>query len=275
MPRSVRKLYRMYAKQKQTYKELRDDYGFDPKTTRKYFDQFPLHIGEMRSASEPLALTMDATFFSRIDGILVCRALGMNFYWRYIATEKIEEYARCLDALEAAGNLFSSFTIDGRRGVRQYLEKRYSGIPVQFCHFHMRQIVTMRLTKHPKLPAGQELALIAATLSCTTERRFKQALLRWEKRWKAMLQERTENPFGKRKWQYTHRRLRSAFYSLKRNIPWLFTYQRFPGLHIPRTTNSCDGYFGHLKKRISAHQGISRKRRNQMLNYLLELPNLA
>lgn len=229
----------------------------------------------MRIASEPIALTMDGTFFSRTDGILVCRALGKNFYWRYITTEKVEEYARCLNALEAAGNLFSSFTIDGRRGVRQYLEKRYAGTPVQFCHFHMRQIVMLRLTKRPKLLAGKELASIAATLSETTQRRFEYALGCWEQRWKTLLQERTENLFGKRKWQYTHRRLRSAFYSLKRNIPWLFMYQRFPGLNIPRTTNSCDGYFGHLKKKIAAHQGISRERRNQMLNYLLELANLA
>lgn len=265
----------MYAKQKQTYKELRDDYGLDPKTARKYFDRFPLHTGEMRVTSELIALTMDGTFFSRTDGILVCRALGKNFYWRYITTEKIEEYARCLDALEAAGNRFASFTIDGRRGVRQYLEKRYGGIPVQFCHFHMRQIVTMRLTKRPKLPAGKELASIAMTLSETTQEQFERALVDWEKRWKALLQERTENPLGKRKWQYTHRRLRSAFFSLKRNLHWLFTYQRYPHLKIPRTTNSCDGYFGHLKKRIAVHQGISKKRRNQMLNYLLELTNLA
>lgn len=229
----------------------------------------------MRVFSEPIALTMDGTFFSRTDGILVCRALGKNFFWRYIATEKIEEYAKCLDALECAGNRFSSFTIDGRRGVRQYLEKRYIDVPVQFCHFHMRQLVTLRLTKRPKLLAGQDLTRIAATLCRTSQRQFEDALLQWEERWKPMLQERTENPFGKRKWYYTHRNLRSAFYSLKRNTHWLFTFERHPELKIPRTTNSCDGYFSHLKKRISVHQGISRKRRNQMLNYLLELPKLS
>lgn len=275
VPRKIRKLYFAYAKRKQTFKEIRDDHGLDPKTLRKYFDHWPLHTGELRVYTEPLAVTMDGTFFSRTDGILVCRALSQNFFWRYITTEKIEEYARCLDAMEAAGNRFLSFTIDGRRGVRQYLENRYKGIPVQYCHFHMRQLVTMRLTKRPKHPANQELVKIAATLSRTTENHFQQALDEWEAQWKPLLQERTENPFGKRKWQYTHRKLRSAFFSMRRNLPWLFMYQRYPSLLIPRTTNSCDGYFSHLKKRLSAHQGISRKRRNQMLNFLLELPNLA
>lgn len=275
MPAGIRKLYHSYAKKKQTYTELKDDYGFDPKTLRRYFDENPLHTGELRVCDEPIALTMDATFFSRTDGIIVCRAQSRNIFWRSITTEKVEEYARCLDVIEGAGNHISSFTIDGRRGVRQYLEHRYPDIPVQFCHFHMRQLVTMRLTKRPKHRANQELAHLASTLSHTTQDRFEQALDDWETQWKEILHERTLNPIGQRKWSYTHRRLRSAFFSMKRNMPWLFTYQRHPSLSIPRTTNSCDGYFGHLKKRLGAHQGISKKRRNQMLHYLLELPNLA
>jgi hypothetical protein len=268
-------MYHAYAKRKQTYAELKEEYGFNAKTLRCYFDRWPLHTGELLQHDAPLALTMDGTFFSRTDGILICRANSRNFYWRYITTEKLEEYARCLDALEAAGNCFSSFTIDGRRGVRQYLENRYNGVPVQFCQFHMRQLVTMRLTKRPKHPANQELASIAAMLSQTTHDHFQKALEVWETQWKPLLQERTENPFGKRKWQYTHRKLRSAFYSMKRNLPWLFTYESYPTLSIPRTTNSCDGYFSHLKRRVRVHQGISQKRRDQLINYLLELTKLS
>jgi hypothetical protein len=79
------------------------------------------------------------------------------------------------------------------------------------------------------------------------------------------LKERNENN------QFKHRRLRSAFRSLKTNLPYLFTYKKFPNLNIPNTTNSCDGYFAHLKQKVKIHRGLTKQRRNKLINYLLNL----
>ena len=69
--------------------------------------------------------------------------------------------------------------------------------------------------------------------------------------------------------QFKHRRLRSAFRSLKSNLPYLFTYKKHPNLNIPNTTNSCDGSFAHWKQKVKIHRGIRKERRNKMINFLL------
>lgn len=69
--------------------------------------------------------------------------------------------------------------------------------------------------------------------------------------------------------QFKHRRLRSAFRSLKTNLPYLFTHKNYPKLKIPNTTNSCDGSFAHWKQKVKIHRGLTKARRNKMINYLL------
>jgi len=65
-------------------------------------------------------------------------------------------------------------------------------------------------------------------------------------------------------------RLRSAFRSLRTNLPYLFTCKDLPELDIPNTTNSCDGSFAHWKQKIKIHRGLAKHRRKKMINFLLE-----
>lgn len=213
---------------------------------------------------------MDATFFTQTDGLLVCRANGRNIYWKEIMTEKVEYYGACLDALEAAGFRFRSFIIDGRKGVRDMLLKRFPSILLQLCQFHQIQIITKKLTKRPKLQAGKELRSIALTLTRATREEFTTSLDQWYGQWGDFLKERTYSGERKRRWRYTHEKLRSAYFSLRRNLPWLFTYLDHPALEIPNTTNSCDGSFAHWKNKVELHRGIRRQRKKKMIDYLLE-----
>jgi len=74
--------------------------------------------------------------------------------------------------------------------------------------------------------------------------------------------------------QFKHRRLRSAFRSLKSNLVYLFAYKNYPELDIPNTTNTCDGSFVHWKQKVKIHRGLRKKRRNKMINFLLHQGNL-
>ena len=38
---------------------------------------------------------------------------------------------------------------------------------------------------------------------------------------------------------------------LTTNLPYLFTYQKYPELAIPNTTNALDGTFAHLKELVN------------------------
>lgn len=155
--------------------------------------------------------------------------------------------------------------LDGKRGVKQV----FNDIPVQMCHFHQKQIVRRYLTNNPKLMPSQELKKIVSKLINTNEIIFTKKLDNWHDEWKDFLNEKTINPETNR-WCYTHKRLRSAYRSLKTNLPYLFTYQKYPKLHIPNTTNSLDGYFNILKSKLNVHRGLNEKRARKVIVELLK-----
>jgi len=63
--------------------------------------------------------------------------------------------------------------------------------------------------------------------------------------------------------------MRSAYNSLKKNLPFLYTYQKYPELNIPNTTNSLDGYWSRLKNLLSAHRGKSKERIRKIATEIL------
>ena len=107
------------------------------------------------------------------------------------------------------------------------------------------------------------------TLTKTNEKIMRKRLENWRKRWQSFLLERNYDSITG-KWPFVHRRTRRAYFSLIRNLSYLFTYQRYPDLEIPNTTNSCDGSFSHWKRKISLHRGFHEKNRKIMVDYFLE-----
>ena len=208
----------------------------------------------------------DTTFWGWSYGVCVFRSwnLRRNIWWNEVLSEKVAHYRYGRQILEERGWTFIAAVVDGRRG----LANVFNDIPVQICHFHQLQTVTKYLTRRPKTAAGKELRSLALTLSNTDEVTFTNALVAYEKKWQDFLNEKTF-VLGVKRPQYTHKNVRSALRSLKSNLPNLFTYQRYPELNIPNTTNTIDGYFASLKKKIAAHHGLRRDRRYKMICELL------
>jgi hypothetical protein len=167
-------------------------------------------------------------------------------------------------ALEKKGYTLKAIVLDGRSGVRQL----FSDIPVQMCHFHQKQIITRYLTNNPKLDAGIELKKLTTTLCGTHQSDFTTALDIWHDRWSSFLKERTVDLVTGR-WHYTHKRLRSAYRSLRLNLPYLFTYEKYPELNIPNTTNSLDGCFAYLKELVRVHRGSRRDLKDKIIEEIL------
>lgn len=214
---------------------------------------------------QPINLLLDATFFSRRDGVLVFRAQQKNLHWRFVSTESVEEISLGLNHLERLGYTFKSVTLDGRRGVIQLFQAHYPHLPIQLCQFHQAQIIRRYTTNNPKTMCGIELKLLMSVLTDTDRTVFSSLLDTLHELHESFLKERNE--LG----QFKHRRLRSAFRSLRTNLPYLFTCRDYPELTVPNTMNSCDGSFAHWKQRVKIHRGLSRKRRNQMIDYLLSV----
>ena len=84
------------------------------------------------------------------------------------------------------------------------------------------------------------------------------ALKRWYEQYAAFLNERSVNEKTGHS-HYTHKRLRAAYNSLKRHLPWLFTCERFPNLGIPNTTNLLEGKFSEMKQLLQCHRGLKKE----------------
>lgn len=211
-------------------------------------------------------LVIDAMFFKRGSGVLVFRSptLKKNLGWRTIEKEEVDDYELGIIELQLAGWEIVGVTVDGRPGVLKRIENM--GIPVQMCHFHQIQIVSRYTTRYPRLPAAKELLNLARLLPQTDEASFRYCLEEWCRKWKDFLDEKSWDELKKR-WRYTHERLRKAHRSLLRHLPYIFTYHH---TDMPNTTNSLDGSFGHLRDKIGVHRGLKWHRKIKLIAELLD-----
>ena len=218
-----------------------------------------------------VVLVIDATFFGkRVDkfGLIVAKdVLKLDIVsYHFITTESISEYQIILEQLKQDGFTIKAVVIDGKRG----LFRLFKDIPVQMCHFHQQAIITRYLTKKPKMKASHDLKRICSYLGTVREKRFELLLKCWYKKHEEFINEKTYNKETK-KWQYTHKRLRSAYRSLKSNLPYLFTYKNYPELKIPNTTNHLDGgLFAPMKMLMKIHRGIGIEMKKKLIVDYLE-----
>lgn len=259
------KLWSEYTHGKQTLVELGETYGHGPQWVRHRLDR---HTVSMPKEVVPQAtiIVPDTTFWGRSYGVCVFRSwtLKRNIWWNEVPGERVAHYQYGRKILEEQGWVFTAAVVDGRRG----LASVFKDIPVQVCHFHQMKTVTKYLTRRPETLAGQELRAIMLTLPRTNEQTFTTRLRDWHDQWKAFINEKT-TVAGTKHWYYTHKKVRSAYKSLETNLPFLFTYQAHPELDIPNTTNTIDGYFASVKKKVAQHHGLRKDRRYKVISELL------
>lgn len=214
----------------------------------------------------PIVIGIDCSFFGRGYGIIVVRCLNLkqNLYWKEIITENKTVYEEARQYLEAAGFNIRAVVLDAKHGSKEV----FSDFVVQICQYHQQQIVGRYLTTRPKTEAGQELKHLADSLTKVDEKSFTDLLKNWHEKWDRFLKERTYKPDSKH-WWYTHKRIRSAYRSLNTNLPYLFSCQRYPELHIPNTNNSLEGSFSRLKKLLNNHNGLRKWRRYKLIQAVL------
>lgn len=257
-------IWKQYVYQRQTIRQLAEKYKRSRDWIREHLNDVP--VKEQLHVPQSIVAIADVTFFKREFGLCVIRAphLKKNLYVQEVQNESVDTYRQGRIALEERGYTIKAIILDGRPGVRQL----FSDVPIQMCHFHQKQIITRYLTNNPKLEAGIELKKITATLCQTNEKDFISVINNWHQKWSSFLKERTTDPLTG-KWFYTHKRLRSAYRSLKINLPYLFTYQKYSELNIPNTTNSLDGCFAYLKELVRVHRGINKTLKIKIIQEIL------
>ena len=241
-------------------------YGRSDEWVRTKLRQHPVSMPAQ--VPRPVVIVMDVAYFGSWGVLVVIdpnadatKDENIVLYYAFLeGSERTVHYQTALDTLEEMGYTVTGATIDGRRGVRELLEHR--GIPAQYCQFHQLKAITRCLTRRPYLPQNRTLRSIALTIPTTTEAELTDALDGWYDAYGEWLKQK--DPEGR----FMHPRTRRAYFSLRRNLPYLFIYQRATHISIPHTTNALDGRFGVWKGMLHRHRGCSRRLKTKMLRSL-------
>jgi hypothetical protein len=254
-------IWKEYTNGKQTYNQLSIKYNCSTKTIQRKID---LAKCEHQSVFPAIAnVLMDTTYFGRKLGVMVFKdsLTGKILFKQYVQQETNQLYYDGIKEIVNRGINIQAIICDGRKGLFQIFD---SGIPIQMCNFHQVAIVRRYLTKRPKMQASKELWEHTLLLVHTDKESFEGGLNAWHQKWNEFLNETKVDENGKKR--YVHKRLRSAYRSLKTNLPWLFTWYENMHLKIPNTTNAIDGHFADLKNKLRNHNGLSTARKMKFIN---------
>ena len=64
---------------------------------------------------------------------------------------------------------------------------------------------------------------------------------------------------------FTHKKLRSAWLSVKKHLPYLFVFKKVD-FEMSNTNNSLEGTFTALKNSIRNHSGMSKENRKRFID---------
>lgn len=249
-------------------------YGGDWRTYEKYLENY--QAPEKTHRPRKINLVADATYFGeRTEKTSWCAVvfrdpkLKENLWWNFFDTETTSRYIEGKEYLEKLGYTILSVTGDGFGGLRT----AFSGIPYQMCHVHMERLVTKGTTKKPILEAGKALLALVKTLHQGIDSKtFTYYVQRYIEKYESFLNERTLNPVTGEN-PFTHEPLRKALLSLVSFLPYLFTFEK--DKRIPRTTNSLEGHFSHVKDIVRIHRGIKRPQAEKILRSIFLASSIA
>lgn len=262
-----------YIFHKQTYSELCRRYGKDRRRLQNIVGN--VVIAPKVHDPRPLHLVVDATYFGEKEEkslwcVLVARdpKRKENLAWCIAKVESTSGYVFLREELEAKGYTILSVTGDGFSGIRS----AFHDIPFQMCQVHMRRLVVYGTTNNPLTEAGQVLLALTKTLPKTHSYVFAKRLTQFTQMYRSFLQEQTIHPFTGEK-SFTHEGVRQAYMSLMRLQKYLFTYEQND--HIPKTTNSLEGHFRHVKKHLGTHAGLSLHNQQKILATIVQASSVA
>ena len=169
----IKKILEEYIFHKQTYRELKERYGYNKKKLHRILDTYQLK--EKKHHPRKVHVLVDAIQFgSRKNNNTFCVIVFRsqkeqeNLYFSVEERETKFNYIKGKHSLEKLGYELLSVTGDGFRGIKQ----AFPNIPYQMCHVHMERIVIRHITRNPQTEAEQVLLAITKTLHNTNKELF-------------------------------------------------------------------------------------------------------
>jgi len=212
--------------------------------------------------------------------VLLARTKNKVIFWQFVNRETYLGWREFFANLRGQPKVI---VCDGQKGMLKAIKELFPRVIIQRCHFHIQQRNRALLTMNPELEPSIEFNEIVKNINkINTKDELKIWLneyLNWRRNYDEFLKERTYQLFdteyiyknfhrGKRKWFYTHKRLRAAVFQIKKALPNLFCYLNDP--NIPKTTNHIEGGINsQLTLLLRLHRGLPIEKRKYLVSNFL------
>lgn len=253
-------LWKLYAENKQTIRELSQKYKTSESTIKRKLRNISIVWYNPDLTGQSGYVHIDATYWGHNWGVMVAIDAnnGHPLYVEFIKSETTEDYRATIHSIEDRGYEIKGLILDGKLSVF----REFSHYKIQMCQYHMKQIIRRYITLNPRLKAARALRSLIDELTIIAEDGFLSAYARWKEDYCETIHKRSILKNGSKR--YRHRRLRSAMLSIERYLGVLFTYQNCPGM--PNTNNKIEGTFTDLKKNLNNHSGMSLMNRKRFIS---------
>lgn len=228
------------------------------------------------SSKGKVHLLIDGTYFE--NGL--CLILYYDYDIQYVQLfrqtnqEKFKEIKEDLLNLKKLGTQIYSVTCDGHKSIMKAVSTVLPNSIIQRCVVHVKRQIKSYLGIKPQLPQARELLYYSKQITKIHTQEQATAWLRevhdWYNKHEAFINQKSINDITGRSW-YTHKHLHQAATHLINAIPYLFSY--LSDEQIPKSTNQIEGYFAHLKEKLTLHRGLRLEAKKNFIKWYLHFKN--
>jgi hypothetical protein len=269
--------FEKWIMERQVYKYLVRDSGMSQSSLQRLFKTYLQQAPDffIRSKSN-VHLLIDGTYFSNGLCLILYYDYDIHYVQLYRETnkEKYKEIKEDLENLKRLGVKVYSVTCDGHKSIIKAVAKIYPEAVIQRCIVHVKRQIRNYLGSNPRLEQSKQLLLISnkiTQINTIEESHYWLVYFyNWHEENKHFINEQVLNPETGMSW-YKHKKLHLATSHIINAIPHLFCYLN--DAEIPKTSNKIEGYFSHLKEKLTLHRGLKFEAKKNFIKWYLFLKN--
>ena len=267
--------FERWVRDKQSIEQVARQSGYSERTLKRYFyKMLPTCPTWHIQRREKVNLHIDGTYFANKICLVVYRDsnIKMTLLYRLSKGEVLRELLEDLRNIRSIGIKVESVTCDGGNNILKSVREVFPEVIIQRCTFHVAREVELWLTQKPQSEAAQELLDLVHLLNRVEDQRDAQLWMRafidWHIYYEEFINEKSVDEESGR-WWYKHRMLHRSDSHIRKALPYLFSYTMHP--NIPKTNNSLESFFGHLKDNLRLHRGLSKEHFKDFVKWYLFL----
>ena len=266
-----------WVMERQVYRHLVRDSGMSQSSLQRLF-KFYLKSPPVNTVQSKghVHLLIDGTYFE--NGL--CLILYYDYDIQYVELfretnqEKFKEIKEDLLNLKKLGTQVYSVTCDGHKSIMKAVIKIFPNAIIQRCVVHIKRQIKNYLGANPQLAQAKELLYYSRQVTHINTLEHAHHWLVEVDQWytdnEAFINQKSVNETTGRSW-YTHKHLHQAATHLINAIPYLFSYLNDD--QIPKSTNQIEGYFAHLKEKLTLHRGLRFEAKKNFIKWYLHFKN--